>query len=204
MSKTSERVASLGEYIDIIKKYNLRNQYFRGENQKYPNISSSLIRGYTPKEDHYGLVDIYSNHLTSYYQEVGYELDKMQEENFLAFAQHHGLKTNLIDFTTAPLIALYFACEREKYDVDCGFVYVLYEEDTVDASAFLRKYSMKEHLCHNVFSQLALNNPDIVVAFRKLIERYAGLLSGKNPYDLVKNLSKQICNYPQLKKAIHI
>ena len=201
MDKTNERITSLTEYINIIKKYNLYNQYFRGENQRYPNISSSLVREYTPEAGRFGLVDIYSELLNSYYQEVGYELDKMQEENFLAFSQHHGLKTNLIDFTTAPLVALYFACERKKYDVDSGYVYILNEKDTVDASEFLREYSIKEHLCHNVFSQLAWNQPDIVVGFRDLLEKYAGLLSGKNPYALVNSMVKQICDYPQLKKC---
>ena len=201
MDKTDERISSLTEYINIIKKYDLRNQYFRGENQKYPNISSSLIRGYVSKGQILGLVDIYSNLLREYYQEVGYELDKMQEENFLAFSQHHGLKTNLIDFTTAPLVALYFACEREKYDVDSGFVYILNEEDTIDASKFLQEYSIKEHLCHNVFSQLAWNEPDIVNGFRTLLEKYTGLFSGKNPYDLVKDMAKQIQNYPQFEKC---
>lgn len=201
MDKINKRVSTLAEYIDIVKKYNLHNKYFRGENQKYSNISSSLVRGYIPKGENSGLVDIYANLLNSYYQEVGYKLDKMQERNFLAFSQHHGLKTNLIDFTTAPLVALYFACEREKYDVESGYVYILNDEDTVDASDFLREYSIKEHLCHNVFSQLAWKQPDIVTGFRNLLEKYTGLLSGKNPYDLVKNMAKQISDYPQFEKC---
>lgn len=190
MDKTNERISTLTEYIDIIKRHNLHNKYYRGENQKYPNISSSLVRGYNSKGEKFGLIDIYADLLRAYYQEVGYVLDKMQEENFLAFSQHHGLKTNLIDFTTAPLVALYFACEREKYDVDSGYVYILNEEDTVDASEFLQEYSIREHLCHNVFSQLAWNRADIVTEFRNLLEKYTGLLSGKNPYDLVKSMAK--------------
>ncbi len=201
MNKVNVRISTLAEYIDTIKKYNLHNTYFRGENQKYSNISSSLVRGYIPKGESFGLVDIYTDLLNSYYQEVGYKLDKMQEKNFLAFSQHHGLKTNLIDFTTAPFVALYFACEREKYDVDSGYVYILNEEDTVVASEFLREYSIKEHLCHNVFSQLACNQPDIVSGFTNLLEKYTGLLSGKNPYDLVKSMTKQISDYPQFEKC---
>lgn len=201
MDIINERIDSLAEYISIIKKYDLSNQYFRGENQKYPSISSSLVRSYTPKGEIVGLIDIYTNLLKSYYQEVGYKLNKMQEENFLAFSQHHGLKTNLIDFTTAPFVALYFACEREKYDVNSGFVYILYKEDTIDASDFLKEYSIKEHLCHNVFSQLAWNKPDIVVGFRDLLEKYNGLFSSKNPYNLVKSMAKQIYDYPQFKKC---
>lgn len=201
MEIVKEKIASLNEYINVIKKYNLSNQYFRGENQKYPHISSSLVRGYTPKNETFGLIDMYSNLLQMYYQEVGYDLDKMQEENFLAFSQHHGLKTNLIDFTTAPLVALYFACERKKYDVESGFVYILNKCDTIDASSFLRKYSIKQNLCNNVFSQIACNNPVIVNEFRKLLEESTGLLSGKNPYDLLRKLAQKIVNYPQLKNS---
>ena len=205
MDKANERISTLAEYIGIIKKYNLHNGYFRGENQRYPNISSSLIREYISKGENFGLVDIYADLLRAYYQEVGYELDKMQGENFLAFSQHHGLKTNLIDFTTAPLVALYFACERDKYDVDNGYVYILNEEDTVEASEFLRAYSIREHLCHNVFSQLAWNRPDIVTEFRDLLEKYTGLLKKSNLYlkereALLKKGIDGISEIPQLVK----
>ena len=194
-------ISSLGEYFEIIKKYNLQKQYFRGENQKYSSISSSIIRGFIPTKESYGLIDIYSDLLSAYYQEVGYELDTMQSENFLAFAQHHGLKTNLIDFTTAPLVALYFACDRKKYDVPNGYVYLLSEEDTVDASEFLRNYSIKGNCCYNVFSKLAIKDEEIVTQFRYLLEKHVGLLSGKNPFDLVRDMVKLISMYSNFEKS---
>lgn len=194
-------ISSLGEYIEVIEKYNLQKQYFRGENQEYSSISSSIIREYVPTRGSYGLVDIYSNLLSAYYQEVGYELDAMQSENFLAFSQHHGLKTNFIDFTTAPLVALYFACDRKNYDVTNGYVYLLSEEETVDASEFLRNYSIKGNSCYNVFSRLANNDEGIITEFRHLLEKYTGLLSNKNPFDLVFNMAKLISMYPNFEKS---
>lgn len=201
MNDKKIKISTLSEYINIIKKYNLRNKYFRGENQKYPSISSSLVREYVPQKDYSGLVDIYTKLLKSYYQEVGYKLDKIQEENFLAFSQHHGLRTNLIDFTTSPLVALFFSCERERYDVESGYIYILNEEDTVDASEFLQKYSIKQYFCHNVFSQLALQRLDVVEEFRYLLEGYTWLLSGKNPFYFVRTIAQQIRNYPLLEKS---
>mgnify|MGYP004544068041 CR=1 FL=1 len=200
MEKINEKISSLEEYISIIKKYKLSNQYFRGENQKYEGITSSLIRSYNPKEKNIGLIEIYTELLNAYYQEVGYNLDKQQDENFLAFSQHHGLKTNLIDFTTAPLVALYFACERKEYNVDCGFVYVLKKDDTVDASKFLREYSIKEHLCYNVFEQLKNKKLDVIHEFTKLITAYV-VSSDRNPNNLIDAIIKQIYEYPQLKRC---
>lgn len=140
-----EKIKSLAEYIELISKSEFQDSYFRGENDKYDKISSSLIRNIDNINDFIGVEEVYDNLQNAYYQEIGYQLDKTQEENFLAFSQHHGLKTNLIDFTTAPLVALYFACEREIYNAATGFVYILKKKNTIDASDFLHKYSIKGH-----------------------------------------------------------
>jgi hypothetical protein len=147
------------------------------------------------------LTDVYSDLLSAYYQEVGAQLDTIQSDNFIAFSQHHGLKTNLIDFTSAPLVALYFACDRKAYDTSKGYVYVLNEEDTVNASQFLVNHSIKGISCHDIFNRFTKSDCDIVAQFRHLVEQYAGYLSAKSSLDLLVDIMKLIRMHPELERS---
>ena len=84
---------------------------YRGESESYPKISSSLYREYPDIADSFGITVVQNSILSSAKHFVG----KIDDNDLLTQLQHFGCSTNLIDFTTDYLIALYFACSAQPH-----------------------------------------------------------------------------------------
>ena len=119
-------VRSLSEYIAAIEKYNLFDSISRGESREFnPPLRCSIYR-----HD----LDQYTRMLEQYHLDVETAITPVQDRNFLAFAQHHGLPTNLLDFSFSPLVSLYFCVDG---CTGRGYVYFVHKDKLVGINEVL-------------------------------------------------------------------
>lgn len=96
-------------FQEMIKKSSEGDYIFRGESECYQKISSTLYRQYES--------EIRTEHFNIEYAQMEMLKDVKRftafadETDILTEMQHYGGNTNLIDFTTDYLIALFFACD---------------------------------------------------------------------------------------------
>ena len=95
-------IKSLSDYIKQID--NLEPKvFFRGESKEYNSQIASAFRPYWGtfrSNKPFPFIDM----VDEFYREVAYKLED-DKEDFIAFAQHYGIPTNLLDITSSPLAA---------------------------------------------------------------------------------------------------
>lgn len=168
MTKTKIiEIDNLLKYIKYINK--LENiTYYRGEDAVYSVRQASAFRPYEFKWDSIQPFP-FIKMIEEFYKETAHKLNE-DKIDFIAFAQHHRIPTNLLDISTSPLTALYFACQGDE-NVD-GVVYIGNEE-CIDVTELIHKYP-NENLLESVFSNTT-NELKILIPlfqqFKKIIPK---------------------------------
>ena len=99
-----------GLIAELSRKGSQHNYLFRGESRHYRRVSSRLFRdlGNDLKPD--WDIEAFQG---EFLREAKRFTDETNDLSILSEIQHYGGPTNLIDFTTDILIALYFACDGD-------------------------------------------------------------------------------------------
>ena len=109
----TSRIADVLGVISELAQVSVDGDYiYRGEPECYPLVSSSLYREYPDIDaEYFNIAAVQQAMLQSAKEFVGH----IDDEDLLTQLQHFGCSTNLIDFTTDYLIALFFACDGQPH-----------------------------------------------------------------------------------------
>lgn len=103
----SQKIKSIKDYFDWLNKDDSEcTKYYRGQKNKNWDIVAGVFREHEMSE--HELLKETSRRLWNELATFQTCLDK------LIFLQHYGMKTRLLDVTTNPLVALFFACAEHK------------------------------------------------------------------------------------------
>lgn len=151
-------IKSVVEYITEVNKLlkkskfnpNTHTAFFRGHANKVWKLEPGLLRNDGYIENEHLMYRTIIAQQTSEFSTCTSALD------YLVKMQHYGLPTRLLDLTTNPLIALYFACEYQVYsrsNKETGEIIVLsiptysikhYDSDTISILANIAKCKEEE------------------------------------------------------------
>ncbi|MBA4802526.1 MAG: FRG domain-containing protein [Euryhalocaulis sp.] len=102
-----EAFAHFQYFVDWVQEHKSPRWVFRGQSQKWALLPSvGRLDQYKPEREIHLLEEFKRSALANLDRR-----DFHSDWDWLSLAQHHGLPTRLIDWTTNPLVAGYFACQ---------------------------------------------------------------------------------------------
>ena len=204
---------------EIVEKTQGEDYIYRGESELYPQVCSNLYRAYLrlgvkdPAEaakesqelivgeakkflDENNFYDTFLPTISPYASLISDNRDRFE---ILAQLQHYGGQTNLIDFTTDYLVALYFACTHS--DEKCGRVICLQINDERKDGEFVSTSKGAEE--HKVL-KMSTTIKRAVFQKSRFVETDNGVIEIEEVDTIIicKSLKKQLRSYLEVYHGI--
>lgn len=145
--KSDYSITNLVDYIKIFEilredpySESIEPTFYRGEATNYYSDNNPVFNASGFRKNPVPGYEInykypFQIELDMFRNEVWNEINGDTRKQFLAYGQHHGISTNLIDFTDNPLVALFFAAQDTESDF--GYVY-LYKTPVLDITSLFK------------------------------------------------------------------
>jgi hypothetical protein len=116
------QICTLEDFHERVQSMLSSHPIYRGVSNTSYSLQSRIGRSYKLIETHLDKISIPMNKVVesqslTQFKREGLPYIGTQPENdweWLALAQHHSLPTRLMDWTTNPLVAIYFACSNNQ------------------------------------------------------------------------------------------
>jgi FRG domain-containing protein len=134
-----KEINNVTEYLQAVDAHAAK--YFRGVSLEGFGLVPSILRDFG--KAFVDLAPLEIKYLKKFKDQAIACIDIVPENDWdwLMLAQHYSFPTRLLDWTTNPLVALYFACEH--HDSQNGEIFRLGEMDILDTSKFPIPFGIK-------------------------------------------------------------
>lgn len=142
-------VSSLHDYMELVNAEadsdSTPSNLFRGQREDW-SLLPKLARLYNDNRLKWTFLETERRMLEQFARQARVYVPNDQTDwDWLALAQHHGMATRMLDWTENPLLALWFAVQKESKDGRPGVVWIFSpsSESYVDASSSTSPFESK-------------------------------------------------------------